>query len=115
MLLIHLDGRLGINGVVIADNSIEIAAIDDSIDVEPLPTGVAANFVGLSAFDPAVAGNRIVVRMRGIHEVNPVFRLFRRLKRATRFNEGPLPLGIGLAGESVWAFCRRNPNDAAVG
>lgn len=88
----QLDGRLGINGVVIANNGTEIAAIDDAIDVEPLPTSVAANLMGLPTLDSAVAGNRIVVRMRGVHEVNPVFRLFRVLKLTIRFDEGMLAL-----------------------
>ena len=35
-LLEQLEGRLGINGVVIADNVAEAVAIDDTIDVEPL-------------------------------------------------------------------------------
>ena len=53
-LLKQLDCRLGVDGIVIADDGTEIAAIDDTIDIEPLPTGVAANLVGLPTLDPAV-------------------------------------------------------------
>ena len=88
----QLDGRLGINGIVIADNGAEVVAIDDNtVDVELLPPGIAANLAGLPALDPAVAGHRIVVRMRGIHEVNAVFRLLRFLKLTVLFDEGALP------------------------
>jgi len=37
-LLEPLDDRLGINGVVIADSGAEVGAIDDTIDVGPLPS-----------------------------------------------------------------------------
>ena len=36
----QLDGRLGINGVAIADNGAKVVAIDDTIDVGPLPPGI---------------------------------------------------------------------------
>jgi hypothetical protein len=60
------DRRLGVDRLVIADNGTQIATVDDAIDVEPLPAGVTADFVGLTAFDPAKACNRIMVRMSGI-------------------------------------------------
>ena len=53
-LLKQFDRRLSIDGVIIANDGTEIAAIDDTIDIEPLPTGVAANLVGLPTLDPAV-------------------------------------------------------------
>ncbi|MCQ8127296.1 hypothetical protein NP596_02400 [Methylomonas sp. WSC-6] len=46
-LLKQLDRRLGIDGVVIADDGTEIIAVDDAIDIEPLPARVAANLVRL--------------------------------------------------------------------
>lgn len=61
-LLKQLDRRLGIDGVVVADDGTEIIAVDDAIDIEPLPARVAANLVRLTALDPAVGGDRIVVR-----------------------------------------------------
>ena len=95
---------MSVDGVVIANDSAEIAAIDDAIDVEPLPTGVATNLVGLATFDPAVAGYRIVVRMSGIHEVNSLFRFLVGLEFVIRFNEGALLLGISFTGDEFWLF-----------
>jgi hypothetical protein len=48
----QLDRQLTINDVVTTNNGIEVAAIDDSIDVERLPTRIAANFVDLPTLDP---------------------------------------------------------------
>jgi len=41
----QLDDQLGINGVVIAGNGAEVVAIDDTIDVEPLPPAFALALV----------------------------------------------------------------------
>jgi len=65
-----------------------------------LPRVVAANLVGLSALDPAAAGHRIVVRMRGIHEVNAVFQLLRFLKLTVLVDESALPL-ISLRSKAI--------------
>ncbi|HNO75408.1 MAG TPA: hypothetical protein PKG49_07310 [Nitrosomonas mobilis] len=46
----QLDGRLGINGVVIADNGAEVVAIGDTIDVEPLPPGIGLTWNQLWLF-----------------------------------------------------------------
>ena len=62
-MLKEFNRRLSIDGVVIADNGTEITTIDDPVDVQSLSPGIAANFVVLSALDPAIAGNRIVVGM----------------------------------------------------
>jgi len=42
--------------------------------------------------------------MRGIHEVNTVFRLLRFLKLTVLFDEGVLPPDIGLARNQRWFF-----------
>ena len=42
--------------------------------------------------------------MRGIHEVNAVFLLFRFLKFTVLFDEGALPLGIGFTGNQLGLF-----------
>lgn len=60
--------------------------------------------MSLSAFDPAVAGYWIMMRVGGIHEVNPVFRFFRCLKLTVRFDEGALPIGIGFTGNQLGLF-----------
>lgn len=106
-LLQELDRGLGVDGVVIADNGAKVATIDDAIDVEPLPAGVAANFMGVASLDRAVAGHRIVVGMGGVHEINAVARLFRRLETMVYLNKSTLLCSGGLA----WDECRLFVNE----
>jgi hypothetical protein len=51
----------------------------------------------LTAFDPTVGDDRIVLRMSRIHEVDRVFLTLVLLKLFVLLEEGGLGLGIGLA------------------
>ena len=90
--------------MVIADNGTQRGAIDGAVDIEALSAGVATNLVILTAFDPAVTGDGVMLRMGGVHEINQIIRRFFCFQCLILFDESPLPVGIGFAGNQFGFF-----------
>ena len=93
-----------VDGVVVTHDGVLRRAIDHALDVETASTCVAANLAVLTAFDPAISGDRVVVRMYGIHEVARILGRFGRLEFVIALNEVTLFFGIGLAGDQFRLF-----------
>ena len=103
-LLKQFEGGLRVDGVVITHDGTQVVGINNAIDGEPLPSGIGAQFVDFAAFDPAITGYRVVLGMRGVHEVDSVIWAFGVLELFILGHERLLPCRIGFAGDQFGLF-----------
>ena len=110
MLLVETLAKLGL---MTAEQIKQNMGMDiDEIDIEQLINDMSElkdsddwGWTGIQGrLDPAVSGDRVVVRMDGIHEVDRLLGRFACFEFVIALNEFALFFGIGLAGNQFRLF-----------